>query len=403
LAYGQRIVNETDCLAGGTHDVGTENYLQQELNKLIQNDVSPWRFLQEGSLDGVWYWDLENVDNEWMSPEFWRTFGVDPDTMRHDPAEWQHLIFPDDLAVALKNFEAHCADPDHPYDQVVRYLHADGSTVWIRCRGLAIRDKTGKPIRMLGAHTNITAVKKSEENAKAGWRAAEAANAELRSFAYSVSHDMKAPANTLSLLLSEFEHHMDGRIDADGQEMLDMCSQTVARMQTLIEYVLDYTRIIGMEPKFETVSVRDTVQSAVCSLKADIDARGAQIRIGPMPRIKAVREQMTILFQNLISNAIKFCPVERTPHIEIAQIGKAHRDTIEITVKDNGMGIPEQSKERIFKLFQRLHGHDEIKGTGIGLPMCQHIALNHQGEIKLTSTPGEGSAFSLLLPKSMVA
>ena len=125
------------------------HYLKSELEEQIRTNPAMWDFIQQSSLDGVWYWDLENPENEWMSPEFWRLFGIEPQEKRHDPAEWQDIIFPEDLETALENFHAHCADPNHPYDQIVRYRHVDGSTVWVRCRGLAIRDETGRPIRML--------------------------------------------------------------------------------------------------------------------------------------------------------------------------------------------------------------------------------------------------------------
>lgn len=98
-----------------------------------------------------------------MSPRFWTTLGYDPAERKHLASEWQDLIDPDDLRVALDNFTKHCADPNHPYDQVVRYRHAGGSTVWVRCRAIVIRDVTGKPIRMLGAHTDVTPRKRSEE------------------------------------------------------------------------------------------------------------------------------------------------------------------------------------------------------------------------------------------------
>jgi PAS domain S-box-containing protein len=139
-----------------------KHYLETELEQAIQSDISIWEFLRAGSLDGVWYWDLENPENEWMSPEFWRLFGIDPETKAHKASEWQNLIFPEDGELALKNFERHLADPSHPYDQVVRYIHADGSTVWVRCRGMAIRDKTGKAIRFLGAHVDLTSQVKAE-------------------------------------------------------------------------------------------------------------------------------------------------------------------------------------------------------------------------------------------------
>lgn len=139
-----------------------EHYLKKELFELVKKDDSIFHFIQEGSLDGMWYWDLEHPENEWMNARFWTTLGYDPATKSHHSNQWQDIIFEEDLAVALHNFDEHCKNPNHPYDQVVRYRHANGSTVWIRCRGMAIRDENGKPVRMLGAHTDITKEKEHE-------------------------------------------------------------------------------------------------------------------------------------------------------------------------------------------------------------------------------------------------
>ena len=140
-----------------------DHYLKRELYFLSKQDDTIFEFLQKGSLDGLWYWNLEIQTDEWMSPRFWEILGFAPAEKKHLASEWQHLIFPDDLKVAIDNFHKHCADANHPYDQVVRYRHKNGSTVWVRCRGIAIRDKAGKPIRMLGAHTDLTALKRTEE------------------------------------------------------------------------------------------------------------------------------------------------------------------------------------------------------------------------------------------------
>lgn len=142
------------------------HYLKKELYALIQSDPSIFDFLQNGSLDGIWYWDLEKPEIEWMSDRFWTLLGHDPRDKEHLAAEWQDIIHPDDRQVALENFNKHCEDPAHLYDQVVRYRHKDGSTVWVRCRGIAIRDETGKPMRMLGAHTDLTLQKKTEASLK---------------------------------------------------------------------------------------------------------------------------------------------------------------------------------------------------------------------------------------------
>ncbi len=139
-----------------------DNYLKTELYNLMRDDTHIFEFIQSGSLDGIWYWDLENIENEWMSPKFWETLGYNPEEKKHLSSEWQGLIFEDDLKLAVDNFNRHRANPDCPYDQIVRYRHKNGSTVWIRCRGLAIRDQNGKAIRMLGAHSDITDLKMTE-------------------------------------------------------------------------------------------------------------------------------------------------------------------------------------------------------------------------------------------------
>ncbi len=135
------------------------NYLKTELYELIKQDERIFDFIQEGSLDGLWYWDLENPENEWMSPRFWEILGYDPKEMPHKASAWQDIINPDDLKAAIENVNKHVANPHHPYDQEVRYTHKNGSTIWIRCRGLAIRDNEGKAIRMIGAHQDISALK----------------------------------------------------------------------------------------------------------------------------------------------------------------------------------------------------------------------------------------------------
>ena len=135
-----------------------EHYLKNELYSLLKEDGSIFEFIHESSLDGIWYWDLENPEHEWMSSRFWEVLGYAPEEKKHLVSEWKEIIFEDDFALAVENVQKHLKDPTYPYDQIVRYRHKDGSTVWIRCRGMAIRDENGKPIRMLGAHNDMTQV-----------------------------------------------------------------------------------------------------------------------------------------------------------------------------------------------------------------------------------------------------
>ena len=139
-----------------------DNYLKKELYELIKTDERIFDFIQESSLDGLWYRDLENPEEEWMNPKFWTVLGYNPEEMPHKSSAWQQIINQDDLKLAVDNLNKHCEDPTHPYDHIVRYTHKNGSTIWIRCRGMAIRNKNGKPIRILGAHHDITEIKHSE-------------------------------------------------------------------------------------------------------------------------------------------------------------------------------------------------------------------------------------------------
>ena len=139
------------------------NYLENELRNLVREGDEIFDFLQESSLDGLWYWDLTNPEEEWMNNTFWERLGYDPEKMPQKSSAWMDKIYPEDLKIAQKNLAEHLEHPEKPYDQIIRYIHAEGQTVWIRCRGMILRDDDGTPIRMLGAHTDVTALKKKEK------------------------------------------------------------------------------------------------------------------------------------------------------------------------------------------------------------------------------------------------
>ncbi|MBN2825166.1 MAG: PAS domain S-box protein, partial [Campylobacterales bacterium] len=144
-----------------------EHYLKKELDALVKGDLDIFAFIESASLDGIWYWNLEKPEDEYMSPTFWKLFGYEPEEKEHLASAWQDMIYPDDLQNAKDKITKHLSDPNYPYDQIVRYTQKDGSTVWVRCRGIAIRDKEGKPIRMLGAHNDYTALKRAQEQERA--------------------------------------------------------------------------------------------------------------------------------------------------------------------------------------------------------------------------------------------
>lgn len=134
------------------------HYLENELLNLFGQDKTLFNFIKDVVFDGIWLWDLEKPENEWLSPSFWTTFGIDPETMPHSPSAWQSLVYEEDFEEAQRLVSEHLSNPAKPYEQILRYRHADGNVVWIHCKGIAIRNDEGIPIRLFGVHTKVSAI-----------------------------------------------------------------------------------------------------------------------------------------------------------------------------------------------------------------------------------------------------
>ncbi|MEM0940487.1 MAG: ATP-binding protein [Bacteroidota bacterium] len=367
-----------------------ENYLKEELDNLIKTDDSIFEFLQQGSLDGLWYWDIEEPENEWMSKEFWTEFGYDPSKMPHKSSAWQDIINKEDLAIALENFKKHVEDPNHPYDQIVRYTHKNGSTVYIRCRGIAVRDKTGKAVRMLGAHNNITVVMNANERLKEK-------NKELEQYNYIISHDLQEPINSI-LSSSMILQNIQDQLNEDEKYSIDIIIRSSNRMKELIRSILDYSKITSPKEKTE-ISIEDLVEQIKTEMGDLISRYQATVNyIGENITIRATETDLTIALQNLISNGIKYSRINEKPiiNIEVEELDTAYQ----FSVADNGIGIDEEFFEEIFKIFKRLHTRDKYEGTGIGLAHCKKIVELHNGKIWLTSEVGKGSTFYFTISKN---
>ncbi len=192
----------------------SEYYLKKELYELFSKDPKILDFIEEGSLDGMWYWDLEHPEHGWMSQNFWKTFGYDPKKMKDPIPTWQDMIFKEDYDLVFEGTQKHLQDPKIPYSQLIRYKHRNGSTVWIRCRGIAIRDESGKPIRLLGAHNDVTDLMNTQIELENSYQKVEKLNKELeiklKKETEKHSH-YKADYETLFDAVPEaiFIHHID--------------------------------------------------------------------------------------------------------------------------------------------------------------------------------------------------
>ena len=332
-----------------------------------------------------------------MSDRFWQVFGHDPSERTFRVAEWQDMIHPDDLKLALKNFEAHCADENHPYDQLVRYQHKDGSTVWVRCRGLVIRDAWGKPIRMLGAHTDVTELKNAEKALAKNVADLAHSNKALEQFAYVASHDLKEPLRMVTSYVEILSRALADRLSEKERKYMAYALDGATRMHTLIHDLLAFSRLNSAPLTRDTFPLNEVLADCLHDLQAAISDENAEVTCDNLPIIVADKIKLHQLFQNLINNGVKFHG-DAPPRIHVGV--RDQRRMWEFSVRDNGIGMEMEFTERIFMIFQRLHTRTDYPGTGIGLAICKEIVERHGGKIWVTSAIGKGTTFSFTLPKS---
>lgn len=371
------------------------HYLKDELYHAIQSSQQLFDFIQEAALDGLWYWDLESPEHEWLSPKFWQVLGYDPATKKHLASEWQDLIHPEDLASAIDNFEKHLADANHPYDQVVRYQHKAGHTIWVRCRGLAIRDASGKPTRMLGAHNDITQLKNSEAKL-------EQASRVKSQFLANMSHGLKTPLNGILGMaqLAQQQTDLDGiqgklkKIENAGQQLLAKVNDLLlfnkleAGLVTrhaqpfLLQSVLN-----DLQREFQEIAQRKGLKWVVQN-----NVTSPQTTLGDPELLKQV-------LSKLIDNAIRF-----TEYGEVrvsVQSAFQDRGLLEFLVADTGCGIAEEARQTLFKPFSQIDDTHtrEHQGVGLSLAICERLIDVMEGEpIECQSQLGQGTQFRFRLP-----
>ena len=227
--------------------------------------------------------------------------------------------------------------------------------------------------------------------------ALQRSNRELQDFAYVASHDLQEPLRKIQAFGDRLKKKFVEVLGDDGRDYLERMQNAAGRMQTLINDLLAFSRITTKAQPFVPVSLRQVAQEVLSDLEVRIEQTGARVEVGELTTIDADPLQMRQLLQNLIGNALKFRREYAKPVIAL----KTHANgdgCCRLTVEDNGIGFDMKYLDRIFGMFQRLHGRDQYEGTGVGLAICRKIAERHGGQITAQSSPGQGATFIVTLP-----
>ena len=281
------------------------------------------------------------------------------------------------------------------------YKRRDGSAVIMEIHQKRIRDEAGRPIGLRTFLLDITQRKRAEAALVEQADKLARSNAELEQFAYVASHDLQEPLRKIQAFGDRLKTKYEAGLGPEGLDYLSRMQNAAARMQVLIQDLLTLSRVASNSKPYASVDLNDVVSTVVSDLEMRIQDCQGRVEIGLLPTIWGDRGQMAQLFQNLIGNGLKFRKPGQNPLVKVlSELQKLASGEAAwwITVEDNGIGFDEKYRDRIFQIFQRLHGRNEYEGTGIGLAICRKIVERHSGSITASSTPGAGAKFLITLP-----
>ncbi|HYD63611.1 MAG TPA: ATP-binding protein [Noviherbaspirillum sp.] len=403
---------------------------QQEAEKALREREARIRRLVDSNIIGIFLWDMQGniVD---ANDAFLRLIGYDREELAAGEIFWTRLTPPEFVAADVqKGEEVRRTQTCTPYEK--EFFRKDGTRVPILLGAamfegsgetgvafvLDLTERRAAEAALRSAHDQleirvqertsdlkrinqrlefeIQERKQAEEGLAQRTHELARSNAELEQLAYVASHDLQEPLRMIASYLQLLEKRYAGKLDADGREFIDYAVDGARRMQSLIDDLLTFSRLGTKAQVMQPTDCSKVMALVLRGLYLAVQECGAQIHCDPLPVVMADQTQLAQLFQNLITNAIKFRS-DASPMVRIA--AEPTEEGWCFSVEDNGIGIAPEYRERIFVMFQRLHGRREYPGTGIGLAICKKIVERHGGRIWVESAPGQGTIFRFTLPR----
>jgi PAS domain S-box-containing protein len=370
----------------------------------LQQSEALYRSIGESIDYGVWVCDPDGR-NTYASESFLRMAGITQEQCSN--LGWGSVLHPDDADRTIAAWQE-CVRTGGIWDVEHRIRGVDGQWHDVLARGVPVRNERGEITCWAGINLDIGrlkqaehALRENEERLRGMIEELHRSNKELEQFAYVASHDLQEPLRMVTAFTGLLADRYRGQLDARADKYIASALEGATRMQKLIDALLAYSRLGGKTVGPPVTNAAEALRNALGNLEESLAAAGAKVTADALPTVAADGSQLAQVFQNLIGNCVNYRRKDVVLEIHVG--AERRQGEWLLSVRDNGIGIDPQYFDRIFEIFQRLHGRQEYPGTGVGLAICRKVVERHGGRIWVESRPGQGSTFAFTIPDAPAA